>query len=498
MRYNAKSAQIEVSWTRSSILLHLHHFIRELLPGRVAERLIASLLKSEKPERVSKVRILPLPPSSVTRTKGIYVEIQQYSINTVAGPIPLLLLPIPGRATTSVRIIIDSGSVDERESEYGIAHFLEHMAFKGSEKYTCEQINRELASVGDPNAYTSGDRTVYYIDTIPQFIKKAAEFLAEMVFHSTLPVEELEKERGVILQEWQASEDSAGGFYFGTAAPTVFGPKGHQTLGTDKHIKAHTREAIQAFKQRTYALDRITFAVVGNIPDSSIQKTVDELTDVFSKEGVGFSTELETIPTRVFIQPGADTEIKHISTQAWLGLWWPWFDLAETHSKDYSTLIFDNILGDGLHSLLTTELREKQGLCYSSGCFAHGFQNNPAFITYCLLKKDKIVAAKAAMLDVLSKIRDTGIDPELMAISKANFLIKGTQSFDGRSKYSTVVDCWRERFPVMGNRIRTMEDVELCVSKFTQETAKDLADYMLKTPYHTITMTEKSGIDSTI
>lgn len=420
------------------------------------------------------------------------MNIKQLSLKTSSGEIPLLLLPVQGKETVSVRIIVQSGSFDETESEYGIAHFLEHMAFKGTEKYSCEEINRLVASVGDPNAYTTFDRTVYYIDTIPEFIDKAAELLVEMFFHSTFPKEELEKERGVILQEWQACQDSPNNYYFSNATNKVLGAPFHPIIGTDKHIKAHTQETIKAFRNRTYTLDKITVAIVGHIPTSTVNKTVAHLRKLFKNEAKGYKTNLPCAPVNCFNKPYEDTVLKHASVQSWLGLWWNWYD-AEHLQKTFRTSdIFENVLGDGLHSLMTVELREKLGLCYASGSMSYELWNNNMFIVYSMLSKENIPAAQAAMIKVLTKVRDDGVDPKLLNIAKANYLIKTTSSYDRLNKYTYYVDTWMEAKEFLGNSIHTVDDAKLSCKKCTQKVIKDYADYLLNNTYHVITMEQNA------
>jgi predicted Zn-dependent peptidase len=419
--------------------------------------------------------------------------IQEHTLQTAMGPIPLLLLPVEGRTMVSVRIMVQSGSVDEQPEEYGIAHFLEHMAFKGTDKHSCNEINSALASIGSPNAYTNYDKTVYYINTIPSLIPNAAELLAEIFFHSIYPEEELEKERGVILQEWQQYEDNPQSFYFNNAVEHVFGQPAHSIIGTDQHIKTHTRDMIANFKHRTYTSNNIVIAVVGNIPNP--EYVVKELSDIFSQEGtdikIGYANTNKVDLDLAFKAPNDMVEIKHNSTQAWLGMWWNWFSDEQIKNDNYTSYVFENALGDGLHSILQTELREKRGLCYSSGCFTYDVKDNNSFVIYSMLLAEKIDEAHTEVIKILKDIKDNGIKRDLVKVSKSNFLIKSSQSFDGQGKYTHAVDNWLRIRYLMGNNLFTMADAEKATQLFDQSMAKNIADMLLSNKHHFITMTSK-------
>lgn len=416
------------------------------------------------------------------------MKIQQYSIPTSNGNMKLLHLPIPG-VTTLVRVIVEVGSLEERADEHGLAHFLEHMAFKGTTRYNYEQLIQRMTRIGSPNAYTSEERTVYTLNSIPEFVDQAVDVLSDVLFNSIYPEVEFEKEKQVIVQEWQTGEDNPMAYYFNHAGPIICNE--HATIGDQESILSHNLEKLRKFKADNYFAENIAFAIVGETT-TPIEKLIGIIQTNYSQ--LKPFKALQRKPS--LKSPKIDRQVvslKHASKQAVLGMWWPWYTAAERFNKKNVSSLVISALGGGMHSLLFNELREKRGLCYSCGLYDTSNDATASMLGYAMLDEKNLGLAERTIVETLTKARDEGVDPELLETTRADFLISNAYALDSKSSLSrSFVDRWFERSTYTdATVVRTMEDAKETANLFTQQTVKDHIDYLLQSGYHSIVMTKE-------
>jgi predicted Zn-dependent peptidase len=416
------------------------------------------------------------------------MKIRQYSIPTSNGSMTLLHLPIPG-ATTLVRVIVEAGSLEERKDEHGLAHFLEHMAFKGTSRYNYEQLIQRMTRIGSPNAYTTDERTVYTLDSIPEFVDQAVDILSDVLFNSTYPEVEFEKEKQVIVQEWQTSEDNPMAYYFNHAGPIICNE--HATIGDQQSILSHDLIKLREFKADNYFAKNIAFAIVGETT-TSIEKLIGIIQTNYSQ--LKPFKALQRKPS--LKSPKTDRQVlslKHASKQAMLGIWWPWYTAAECFKKKNVSTLVISALGGGMHSLLFNELREKRGLCYACGMYNTSNDATASMLGYAMLDEKNLELAEKTIIETLTKVRNEGVDPELLETTRADFLINNAYALDSKASLSrSFIDRWFERSSYTdATVIRTMDDAKETTSLFTQQALKDHVDFLLQSGYHNIVMTKK-------
>lgn len=413
------------------------------------------------------------------------MRIRKYSIPTNSGDITFLHLPIPG-VTTLVRAVVEAGSFDEKSEEHGLAHFLEHMAFKGTVRYNYEQLIQRMTRIGSPNAYTCNQRTVYFLDSIPSLVDKAVDILSDVLFNSTYPEEEFAKEKKVIIQEWQTGEDDPMSYYFNHANPHL--SEEHATIGDKDSILSHDLVKLRKFKADNYFVENIAFAIIGETT-TPIEKLIQIIQTNYSQLKPLKVSERK--PS--FKSPNATPIVlRHASEQSILGLWWPWYSQTELFNKKLVPNLVTNAIGGGMHSLLFNELREKRGLCYSCGLYNPGGVT-PMLLGYSLLEKDSIDLARQTILETLNKVRDNGIDPEILETTKADFLISNAYLLDSKNGLAKVfIDRWFERSLFTdATVIKTMEDYQESANLFTQQAIKDTVDHLLQSGFHNIVMVKR-------
>ncbi len=170
---------------------------------------------------------------------------------------------IPNATTATIRIVVNAGS--DLETIPGTAHFLEHMIFKGTLDNSYEEINKKISRLGSTNAYTSSDKTVFHIVTTVEGIKEATETLLEMVTRPAIDVEEIEKEKGVILEEYRSSKDDSFGFLYDSACFALTNGETHSILGDENSIKSMSDLVIREFYRKYYTQNNICINLVGNL-----------------------------------------------------------------------------------------------------------------------------------------------------------------------------------------------------------------------------------------
>jgi predicted Zn-dependent peptidase len=275
---------------------------------------------------------------------------------------------MPHLETVALGIWVKAGARDELPQENGIAHFLEHMAFKGTARRTARAIAEEIESAGgEINAATGMETTTYYARVLKNDWALALDILADIFTEPELDPEELERERDVILQEIAAAHDQPDDLVFDLAQAASFGdhPLGRSILGTHDLIGKVSRDEILNWRNRNYYGSRIVVAAAGNIEHRAIAAECERL---LGKIETGHQPQRD----QPAFQPSSRTEEKPLD-QAHLVLT---FEAPSYRDPDiYVLQVLSNILGGGMSSRLFQEVREKRGLCYSVFSFGSAYED---------------------------------------------------------------------------------------------------------------------------
>jgi len=269
---------------------------------------------------------------------------------------------MPGLGSAALGVWIEAGSRHETEAENGIAHFLEHMAFKGTARRTALAIAEEIEDVGGYlNAYTSRERTAYYARVLPQDVGLALDLLADILRASTLPENEIETERGVILQEIGQALDTPDDIIFDWLQETAFPdqPIGRAILGPPEGVRAFGEGDLRAFIDGHYAPERMILSAAGAVDHDILVRHAERL--------FGDMEGAVRAPHQPAAYRGGETRVEKPLEQAHIALALP----APGYDEPgyYAAQIFNVALGGGMSSRLFQEAREKRGLCYT--IFSH-------------------------------------------------------------------------------------------------------------------------------
>jgi predicted Zn-dependent peptidase len=277
-------------------------------------------------------------------------------------------------ATVSLGIWIGAGSRDELPHEHGLAHLLEHMAFKGTARRSALQIAEEIESVGgDLNAATSVEYTCYTARVLGSDLPLAVDILADILTASSLTEEELKREKGVILQEIGAVQDTPDDLVYDRFLQAAFPdqPLGRPILGTAKTVKSFTPDAIRAYLARHYHAGNMVLAASGAVDHG-------ELVALAQQHLAALPASPATPPAREESHyRGGEARVGSDEEQVHLVLGFP--GQAFKDGAHYPLQIFSSVLGGGLSSRLFQEVREKRGLAYAIDAFHWPFSDCGVF-----------------------------------------------------------------------------------------------------------------------
>jgi predicted Zn-dependent peptidase len=331
---------------------------------------------------------------------------ERVRITTLPNGIRVVTEAMPHLATASVGIWIGAGTRHEDPAEQGLAHMLEHMAFKGTRRRSALAIAEEIEAVGgDLNAETSAERTAYYARVLGQDVPLALDILTDILTEPAFDKDELRREKGVILQEIGACEDTPDELVFDMFMETAFAgaPIGRRILGTPKTVRAQTAASMRAFLNRQYRGSDMVVAAAGAVDH-------DQVVDEAARRLGGINGERPPEPAPGIYAGGDGRTVKQLE-QAHLVLG---FAGRSFHDEDHYTLhVFSNLLGGGMSSRLFQEIREKRGLCYEIYSFHQPFSDTGTFAIYGGTGEKDLAEFMPVMLDCMREAAEAPTEAEV-------------------------------------------------------------------------------------
>ena len=332
--------------------------------------------------------------------------------------------------SASIGVWIGAGSSHEKIDECGIAHMLEHMAFKGTKNRNAEKIAREIEDVGgDINAYTSKEVTAYYLKVLKDNAELGVDILSDIIRNSIFPKEEIERERGVIISEIGQSYDAPDDRVFENFTKTAYKnqPMGRPILGTKETVSGFKQSDLRLFLDSNYTPDNMVVSMSGNLNSGNIFKIVEEKFSEIKNNNIPKKVNSEW--TSGFIAEDRDLE----QTQLVFGI----EGLKNIDIDRFSLRALSIILGGGMSSRLFQEIREKRGLCYSIFSFTQMQNSSGVFGFYAGTSPNDVDYLLEASLLEWKNITKY-ISPEELDRAKAQMkssFIMGQESNSSRSEY---------------------------------------------------------------
>jgi predicted Zn-dependent peptidase len=282
---------------------------------------------------------------------------------------------MPRVETVSVGAYIGAGTRHEAPEVNGVSHFLEHMAFKGTARRDAAAISREIENVGGHlNAYTAREQTAFYAKVLREDTGLAVDIIGDILTHSTFVPEEIERERGVILQEIGQANDTPDDIVFDHFQETAYPAQamGRPVLGTEGTIKAMTREALTGYMRTHYGAGQMVVAAAGAVEHEALLALVRQHFADLPSAGAAAAE-----PSRY---GGGEFREDRDLDQVHIVLGFP--SVKHGDPMHYPTQLLSTLLGGGMSSRLFQEIREKRGLVYSIYSFASPFRDAGLFQIY--------------------------------------------------------------------------------------------------------------------
>ena len=339
------------------------------------------------------------------------------SSSTLSNGLPLHRVELDGTRAVTALVAFDAGARTERPEENGMAHFLEHLVFKGGKVYddyrkvnaTAERIGAQL------NAYTSHDLVAFHITARAEVAMEAVDLLTDFVGRPKIDREELDRERGVVIQEIARYHDQPAMVAEMLIDRAAFGdhPLGRTVLGSAEHLREFSREAIVAFRERRWSGSRGGAFLVGNLEHVAANGAVDEL-----------FTRFPSLPEPEPYEPAPPFEPRTLveerdSNQSHLRISYrPSVDVGDRRARA-ALDIYGTLLGGSMGSRLFDEIREQRGLAYSVYAVDHASADVPILQLSAGLDSGKCTEAYRRMREIVDELRDDGPTEEEVERARA-------------------------------------------------------------------------------
>ena len=290
-------------------------------------------------------------------------------IHTLENGLRVVVDNMPGLETTALGVWANAGSIDETQNEHGIAHLLEHMAFKGTKRRTARGLAEEIETVGGHlNAATSHQRTGYYARLLKDDLPLGVDILADILRNPLFDSGELAKEQEVVVQEIAETADTPDDTVFELLMEACWNnaPLARTILGTPNSVRAQSATSLRGFMGRCYGAENLILAAAGNVDEEQLLRLVQSQFGRIAKE-----SKIAPRPAPKFVggvrHDARDIEQTHLA----LG-----FPGVSSVSEDFFAMrLFADVLGGGMSSRLFQEIREERGLAYTVYSFSDSFEN---------------------------------------------------------------------------------------------------------------------------
>src|SRR5215212_2192463 len=326
--------------------------------------------------------------------------------SSLPNGLPLYRVDLPGTRAVTVLVAFEAGARTERAEENGMAHFLEHLVFKGGEKYDdYRKVNETAERMGAMlNAYTSHDLVAFHITCRAEVVADGIDLLTDFVGRPRVEQEELDRERGVVIQEIARANDQPSVVAEHLIDRAAFGdhPLGRPVLGPEEHLRTFTREAIVAFRSRLWAGARGGAFLVGNLEHVPEDRELVEAFGRFPSISPDGSTEAAPPFSPQTLVEGRDSNQSHLRIS-----YRPSIDPRDPAHRA-ALGVYSTLLGGSMGSRLFDEIREQRGLAYSVYSVDHAFADVPILQLSAGLESGKCTEAYARMREIVDEMRSDG------------------------------------------------------------------------------------------
>jgi len=371
--------------------------------------------------------------------------------------------------TVTLGVWVNVGSRNEDEEVSGVSHFLEHMAFKGTARRTALDIAVEIENVGGQlNAYTSRDTTVYYATVLKENVDLAVDIIADILIHSKLDEEELNRERAVILQEISQVRDTPDDIVFDHFQQAAYPdqPLGRPVLGSADNVRHMSRESLLSYVNAEYGADRMILSAAGNIEHNYLVDLANKtLTNLKRHSGKKVGTG---------IYRGGD--FREFKTLEQLHLVIGFEGAGYLDDQYYPLGVLSTALGGGMSSRFFQEVREKRGLAYSVYTFTSPYDDGGLFGIYAGTSEEQSAELVEVVCDELRRVADQPLHKDEIARAKTQIKAGVLMSLENTASRAERIS----RQLLIYGHVITADEMSKKIDQVTEEEIRAVAEGLLK------------------
>ncbi|MFA6384210.1 MAG: pitrilysin family protein [Candidatus Omnitrophota bacterium] len=341
-----------------------------------------------------------------------------YKKTTLDNGARIISCPMKARKSLALGIWVGVGSRYEHPASAGISHYLEHMVFKGTKHYTCQQIKESIEGVGGAfNGFTSEEVTCYFVKMPARYLDRGIDILSDMVIHPLLRDEDIRKERTVILEEIKMYKDQPQSHVYELLDSLLWPghPLGTSTLGSEATVSAVNRQALDAYRSTCYAPANIVISAAGSFDHAALVKKVNSKFRALKKGAANRYAPARPQQSRPQVHIMAkDTEQSHLV----IGF----HGLKRNDPMRYTLAMLHVLLGANSSSRLFNEIREKRGLAYEIGTHVKFMADTGAFIVHAGVDNTKVEDTVKLIFDGLRLVKDRLVPIDELKRAKEYYL----------------------------------------------------------------------------
>jgi predicted Zn-dependent peptidase len=390
---------------------------------------------------------------------------------------------IPHSYSVTIGIWVANGSRHEKRETNGVAHFIEHLLFKGTKRRSALDISREIDSVGGIlNAFTSREFVCYYTKVLDKFLPKAVDLLSDIFLDSQFDNDEIEKERKVILQEISMQEDTPDDYIHDLFSQNLWRghPLGMPIIGNEESVGKLDRNFLIGYMNDYYRADDIIIAAAGNVDHRDLLHLFSDLCNSVPSGSGKKTTRLPRYKKNVSLVE-KDLEQVHLC----LGL----KSLPQDHERRYEAYIMNTILGGGMSSRLFQEVREKKGLAYSIYSYLASHSDSGSLAVYAGTSHERLVELIDITMREFKRLKKKAITRiELDSAKeqlKGNILLSMESSDNRMSKLA--------KNEIYFGRYQSIQELMEGFDKVTAKSLQDLSQQIFDDRYLTLVLMGKPG-----
>lgn len=379
---------------------------------------------------------------------------------------------IPTFRSVSFGIWVKTGSRNEGKLNNGISHFIEHMLFKGTDRYSAQEIAETFDAIGgNVNAFTSKEYTCYYAKVLDEHLPIAMDVLANMFFASQFVPDDLDKEKNVILEEIAMYDDTPDDMVHDHISRAAYGdhPLAYSILGTEERLKAMEADDLRQYMQDHYTIENTVISLAGNIDDS----TIELLETHFGHFAVHGSEKSLSAPEF----HGDLSFHKKKTEQNHICISFPGCSISDP--RLYGMILLNNAIGGGMSSRLFQEIREKRGLAYSVYSYHSSYADSGLFTLYAGTAPKQTKEVLELTVEVMNELVSKGLTES--ELHKGKEQIKGSLILSLESTSSRMNRLGKNE--LMIGRHYTLDEMIERIEAVSMQDIEDLLQRMVSVPF---------------